>query len=172
MEVELVRWPSERERRERLREAGLPRLLLVVANAPAPSVVDVLEDWVRLPVDGADLRARAENLATRAERFAAGRPRVDDSDLLRFAGRQVPLPPLEARLARALTEHFGAVTARDALVRVGWPEVAPGRNSLDVHMLRLRRRIEPIGLSVRTVRSRGYLLEAASAGVPFARLDG
>jgi hypothetical protein len=29
-------------------------------------------------------------------------------------------------------------------------------------MLRLRRRIAPIGLAIKTVRSRGYLLEAES----------
>ena len=36
----------------------------------------------------------------------------------------------------------------------------PGRNALDVHVLRLRRRIAPLALSIKTVRSRGYLLEA------------
>ena len=41
------------------------------------------------------------------------------------------------------------------------PEGAPGRNALDVHMLRLRRRLSPLRLSIRTVRSRGYLLEAS-----------
>ena len=46
----------------------------------------------------------------------------------------------------------------------GWPRGAPGRNALDVHMLRLRRRIAPVGLAIKTVRSRGYLLEAAPTG--------
>jgi len=31
---------------------------------------------------------------------------------------------------------------------------------LDVHALRLRRRLDSVGLVIRTVRSRGYLLEA------------
>jgi DNA-binding response OmpR family regulator len=31
-----------------------------------------------------------------------------------------------------------------------------------VHILRLRRRIAPLGLEVRTVRSRGYLLQVAA----------
>jgi DNA-binding response OmpR family regulator len=54
------------------------------------------------------------------------------------------------------------VVSRDALARAGWPDGAPGRNALDVHVLRLRRRLEPLGLVIRTVRSRGYVLEAAS----------
>jgi len=32
-----------------------------------------------------------------------------------------------------------------------------------VHMLRLRRRIAPLGVEVRTVRSRGYLMQAAQS---------
>jgi DNA-binding winged helix-turn-helix (wHTH) protein len=42
-----------------------------------------------------------------------------------------------------------------------WPGSAPGRNVLDVHVLRLRRRLAPLGLAIRTVRSRGYMLERA-----------
>jgi len=34
---------------------------------------------------------------------------------------------------------------------------------LDVHIVRLRRRLAPLGLVIRTVRSRGYLLEEGAA---------
>jgi DNA-binding response OmpR family regulator len=67
---------------------------------------------------------------------------------------------VEARLMTALLDRQGAVVSRDALGRSGWPDGAPGRNALDVHVLRLRRRIDGIGLAIKTVRSRGYLLEA------------
>ena len=55
----------------------------------------------------------------------------------------------------ALLDRYGAVVSRDALARAGWPAGAPGRNALDVHMLRLRRRLGPLALAIRTVRSRG-----------------
>ena len=41
-----------------------------------------------------------------------------------------------------------------------WPSGVPTRNALDVHVLRLRRRIAPVGLEIRTVRSRGYLMQS------------
>ena len=66
----------------------------------------------------------------------------------------------------ALIERYGAVVSRDQLSRTGWPKGAPGRNALDVHVLRLRRRIAPLGLAIKTVRSRGYLLEAEAVGAP------
>ena len=49
------------------------------------------------------------------------------------------------------------------LAERAWPTGVPTRNALDVHVLRLRRRIAPLGLEIRTVRARGYLLQAASA---------
>jgi DNA-binding winged helix-turn-helix (wHTH) protein len=57
-------------------------------------------------------------------------------------------------------ERFGAVVGRDLLAKRVWPGGAPTRNALDVHMLRLRRRIADLGLEVRTVRARGYLMQA------------
>ena len=51
------------------------------------------------------------------------------------------------------------MVGRDTAGAPGVAAGAPTRNALDVHMLRLRRRIAPLGLEVRTVRSRGYLLQ-------------
>jgi|SRR6056297_3341616 len=161
MDVVLVRWPDERERREQLRQSGHPRLLLLENGEPAPVSGDELEDWIRLPADEADLRARVARLEHRAAAVAATVPSLDGDGVLRFSGSWVALPPVEARLTTALLERFGAVVSRDALARSGWPDGAPGRNALDVHVLRLRRRLEPIGLVIRTVRSRGYVLESS-----------
>jgi DNA-binding response OmpR family regulator len=162
MEVALVRWPDDAPQRESLRSAALPRVLLIVGGEPPPDPVDDLEDWVRVPVSDADLRARVEWLRRRIEPLGASpmpMPVLDDDGLVHVDGRWVSLPPVEARIARAMLDRYGAVVSRDALSRAGWPQGAPGRNALDVHVLRLRRRLAPLDLVIRTVRSRGYLLE-------------
>jgi DNA-binding winged helix-turn-helix (wHTH) protein len=163
MDVVLLRWPLEQERRVRLEREGRLRLLLVEGGVTAPQCTDPLEDWIRVPADEADVRARIEGLAGRYREQRDDRPELDRDGLLRFGGAWVSLPPVEARLMSALIERFGAVVSRDHLCRTGWPKGAPGRNALDVHVLRLRRRISPVGLAIKTVRSRGYLLEAESA---------
>src|SRR3546814_10684067 len=61
-----------------------------------------------------------------------------------YLDRCVSLPPVEARLTAALLDRYGAVVSRDALARAGWPNGSPGRNALDVHVLRLRRRVAPL----------------------------
>jgi DNA-binding response OmpR family regulator len=161
-DVALVRWPDDRDRLAALRAAAAPRLLLVAPGAAPPVVVDALEDWVRLPADDAELAAR---LATLRARGGAGTPvpHLDGDGLLHYRSRWVALSPVEQALAAALTERFGAVVGRDALSRRAWADGTPTRNALDVHVLRFRRRIAPLGLELRTVRARGYLLQAYAA---------
>lgn len=156
-----MRWPEESDRLEELRFAGTARLLLVAPSAPLPESMDCLEDWVRLPADDADVRARAASLAARAEVHGT-RPEIDEDGLMRHRGQWVPLSPVERQLSQLLVERFGVVVGRDSLTRSAWSTGAPTRNALDVHMLRLRRRIEPLGLEIRTVRARGYLLQETS----------
>lgn len=160
MDVALLRWPLEEDRRQTLVARGLPRVLLVDDDHAAPVVVDAIEDWIRMPASQDDIDHRCRTVAARAATQQAIRPELDSDGVLRCGTEWVSLPPVEARLMAALLDRFGAVVSRDQLARAGWPKGAPGRNALDVHMLRLRRRIDPVGLVIRTVRSRGYLLEA------------
>jgi DNA-binding response OmpR family regulator len=162
MDVTLVRWPAELSRRDRLAADGLPRLLLVEGGEPPPIVADVVEDWIRVPADESDIRARVATLQARYESMVSGvAPVLDDDGVIRVGTGWVALPPVEARLTTALLERFGMVVSREMLANSGWPDGAPGRNALDVHVLRLRRRLAPLGLVIKTVRSRGYLLEGS-----------
>lgn len=157
-DVAMVRWPDEADRLERIRAKGAPRLLLLGPHTEAPPVADPLEDWMRLPAPDDDLQARIRTLEARAARVSI--PRVIDG-VLAFGTGWVALSPLEERLAGCFAQRFGAVVGRDALMRHAWPDGMPTRNALDVHVLRLRRRIRALGLEIRTVRSRGYLLQVA-----------
>lgn len=160
MDVELVRWPKHDDRRRELDAEELPRLLLVDADHEPPISTSPLEDWIRLPADDADLQARIDGLIAIASGVGETRtPRIDGDGVLRFRDKWVALPPIEMRMVQAMLARVGNVVSRDALARHGWQGGSPGRNVLDVHIARLRRRIEPLGLSIRTVRQRGYAME-------------
>ncbi len=158
MNVELIRWPAEADKREQLHQSDLPRLLLVAETAEPPISAGMFEDWIRTPSTEADLQARLAGIRNRVAPQRTLTPTVDEDGVVRLGTRWAALPPLEARLCRVLVDRFQVVASREALGIAGWPEGAD-RNALDVHMLRLRRRIEPLGLAISTVRSRGYLLE-------------
>ncbi len=159
MDIELLRWPTDRNRRERLRESGRPRLLLVEGSAEPPTPADLLEDWIRIPAERADVRARIAALILRSGGSVDPAILIDETGSLRHDGGQVALPPIEARILGHLIDHVGHVVSRPDLVRAVWPDDPPDRNVLDVHLVRLRRRISSAGLRIRTIRSRGLLLE-------------
>ncbi|MCU1344623.1 MAG: helix-turn-helix protein [Acidimicrobiia bacterium] len=169
MDVVLLRWPSESERRDRLSESGVARLLLVEPGEPLPPVVDELEDWVRVPADEVEVQARVSTLSARARAGVTSVPTLDGDGVVRMGDAWTSLPPVEARLLEALLGRFGSVVSRGSLAESGWPDGAPGRNALDVHMLRLRRRLGPLGLAIRTIRSRGYLLERSDSSQQLER---
>lgn len=161
MHVDLVRFPAEGDRLATLRRNRIPRLLFVEDGVDPPVPVDDREDWIRTPADPRDVQARMVLLARRAAGDHDVEPLLDKDGVLRVGDEWVSLPPLEARLAQILLDRVGAVVSRETLTSRGWPGGAPGRNPLDVHVLRLRRRLAPVGLVIRTVRSRGYVLERA-----------
>jgi len=99
--VTVVRWPSEAERRSRLADQQVPRLLLVDGGFLPPESLDCLEDWIRLPAPGVrppgpDQHAPGPGRATFAPSPRIGRPRCRP---LRV--RLDPLSPVEAHLADA-----------------------------------------------------------------------
>jgi DNA-binding response OmpR family regulator len=158
--VEVVRWPADAQRLAELRELRIPRLLVVAdGDGELPLPTDCLEDWVTSGAPEWEVDARRHALVLRAGRHAV-RPVLDEDGLLHHRDAWVSLSPVEQALAGVLLDRFGAVVTREMLADRAWPSGVPTRNALDVHVLRLRRRIAPVGLEIRTVRSRGYLMQS------------
>jgi len=158
-DVVLVRWPAQEDRRAELERLWVPRLLIISSGAMIPLSVDPLQDWIREPAEPQELEARIRQLRLRACARAA--PLVDDFDVLRFGGRWLRLSAVEARLMRVLISSLGEGVERDSLMAAGWADQTPvTRNALDLHILRLRRRIAEMGLEIRTIWRHGYFLEA------------
>ncbi|WP_084719248.1 helix-turn-helix domain-containing protein [Streptacidiphilus carbonis] len=157
-EVQLLRWPAQQELREEYRSRRVPRILVVEAGLGAPVCDDIYEDWVRAPIPSHDLKARSDALVHRYHRYHA--PRIDLDGVLRFASQSVTLSPMQAELLSVLVARFGQVVPREALrLRLRSEEGSTTRNALDLHIMRIRQRIDPLGLTVRTVWGRGYVLD-------------
>lgn len=163
MDVTLVRWPADEAKRLKLADRSRPRLLIVDSKAKPPASTDVLEDWVRLPVSAADAKARVRRLEARVNELTPHIPFLDSAGAVEYRSARVGLSPLQARLMTPLIDRFDTVANRQTLAQVGWPDGTLRPNTLDVHMMRLRRRLESLGLQIRTVRSRGFLLADADS---------
>ena len=160
-DVIVISWPSGEALRQELGAQRLPRLLVVDDDASPPLTVDPIEDWVWASAPQCDRDARTTSLRLRAGRTRRP-PTIDAAGRLHIDHEWVALSPLEARMLEPLLHRFGLVVGRLVIGQAGWPESPPTRNQIDVHMLRLRRRIAPLGLSLRTIRGRGYSLSFSS----------
>lgn len=158
VEVKLVRWPAESETRLRYAEEGTLRILIVEGGAPAPLCRDVREDWARAPISRDDLHARMD--ALRAKAYSIEVPEVDPKGMLKYGDRVVPLSPVETSLLEILIAGFRSLVHRKELLDcLTKRQASNSRNALDLHIMRIRRRIRPLGLAVQTARGNGYILE-------------
>jgi len=161
--VRVVRWPDDAARRDRLAEAGIPRIVVTEPGIVSERAGDPLEAWVPATVAVVDLARMTASLEASARRLAerSTPPAVDESGLLRWAGRAVVLSETETRMTRRLLAHAGAVASKAALAEAAWPAGRPrSRRSLDTLIAKLRSRLAEAGLTVRTVPKRGYQLIA------------
>ena len=154
----LLDWPAQEARRRVLARAGRPRLLVVAEGHPPPESRDVLEDWVRAPVDVSEVMARQATLRSRIPPDAA--PRLDEHGLLWLRGRWVPIPPSQVAVVEELVDHAGRLVGADALreahAKTGGSSDAVAMKAV---MGRVGRRVREVGLQLHNVRGRGYLLE-------------
>jgi len=155
--VELVEWPAESARRQVLARAGVPRMLLIAADATPPDTVGVDEDWVRLPVAESDVVARATQLLCK-EGIRSDTPYVDAHRVLHRAGMTVMLTNAEAAIMSLLLRRAGTVVSWSDLEHEAWHDAAPSREAIDAAIYRLRRRLAGLSLSIRSARGRGFVL--------------
>ena len=75
-----------------------------------------------------------------------------------IGGESLSLSPSEARLLATLARRPNAVLAKEQLLRAVWPHSTADSHTVEVAVARLRKRLQPYGVSVRSVRRRGYTL--------------
>src|SRR5580765_8011407 len=87
-------------------------------------------------------------------------PELDEFDILRRGSRWTALAPLEARIIEVFLARSGRVVRRSEFAVV-WPRGMPAPRAVDGRLVLLRERIAPLGIRIRSVRARGFLLDVA-----------
>jgi two-component system, OmpR family, response regulator len=129
------------------------------------------DDYLTKPYSFAELLARVEVLGRRRSNSApqtvyeAGGLRLDRlSNVVSRDGHDITLQPREFRLLEYLMARAGQVVTRTMLLEGVWDlHFDPQTNIIDVHISRLRSKIEagydaPL---LHTVRGRGYMIKAS-----------
>ena len=131
------------------------------------------DDYVTKPFDMNELFVRVEALLRRASRvgraeatpWTCGNVQVDfRNSVIMRAGRMISLSERESRLLRYFVDNSGRIVSRDALLEQVWGyNTAPYTRTVDVHIARLRQKIEDDPKNPKlivTVHGLGYRFDA------------
>ncbi len=157
------------------RESIAPILMLTARSEEIDRVLGLevgADDYLTKPFSIRELLARVHALLRRVELDqTAGQPgetaspvikagplQVDPSaHVVTVAGRPVELAPKEFDLLELLVRHPGRAVSRDYLVEKVWGYDANGSDrTVDTHVLRLRKKLGPVGDRIETVWGLGY----------------
>ena len=156
---------------EALRARRRPaRILMLTARGETSDRIEGLDrgadDYLVKPFAFAELVARLRALTRRTDasgaELAVAGLRIDPMSRLAFSGATpIELTPIEFSLLLFLARGAGEPHGRSELLREVWGhDFDPGTNVVEVHVNRLRRKLEERGVAntLRTVRGRGYCL--------------
>ena len=123
------------------------------------------DQYISKPVKMRAFMERVKSLLRRSgrsqERISVGELELEPaSGSVRVAGEPVPLTPKEYDLLLYLVRTPNVVRSREQILHAVWNTdyYGDGR-TVDTHVKNLRMKLGPCGEMIRTIRSRGYLLE-------------
>ena len=151
------------------RGSTTPILMLTARDALGDRVAGLdlgADDYLTKPFAPVELIARLRAIARRRQGRAAGAVIIGalvcewEAGRARVGDRPLALRPREWAVLEVLAGRVGQVVDREMLAAVVFPQdESPSLNALEVHVGRLRRKLQPDGPAVVNVRGRGYRLD-------------
>ncbi|GAB4258205.1 MAG: response regulator transcription factor [Methylomicrobium sp.] len=154
----------------RMRKMSVP-VLILTARDGLNDKIDGLrrgaDDYMIKPFDCRELETRIHALIRRSygdfsKDIVVGRLTLDtlEHQVLIDGGEPLILFQREYGLLETLMLNAGYVVSKDKIAqRLSTGDDEIGDNAIEVYIHRLRKRIKPFGMHIRTIRGLGYLLE-------------
>jgi two-component system OmpR family response regulator len=156
-------------RRLRDRRSRVPVLVLSARDSLEDRVAGLdlgADDYMTKPFDLPEFEARVRALIRRGQHQASntishGRLSLDlAARRVFYDGQPIDFSARELTVIELLMSRQGRVVTKEQMAdrMFGWGDEI-GSNAIEVCVHRVRRKLEPFGIEIRTVRGMGYLLE-------------
>ena len=163
-------------RRLRDRRSRVPVLVLSARDSLDDRVKGLdlgADDYMTKPFDLPEFEARVRALLRRGQQQSTnllrhGRLQLDlEARRVFHDGRPIDFSMREFAVMEILMSRQGRVVTKEQMHDrlFGWGEDV-GSNAIEVCVHRVRKKLEPYGIEIRTVRGMGYLIEKAADGQP------
>ncbi len=155
----------------RRQKIKLPILILTARdgiNDRIRGIEQGADDYMTKPFELKELEARIHALIRRCYGGFQDDIKIGNLSLstldnqIRASGEPLMLTPREYAVLEILMMQAGKVVCKDRLAhRLSVEGDAVADNAIEVYIHRVRKRIEPLGLLIKTLRGLGYMLEVA-----------
>ncbi len=159
----------------RLRQVETPVLLLTARDSITDRVDGLdagADDYLVKPFSMEEFSARVRALLRRGSGASAllscGQLQVDTRNRSVHIGDELlKITPRDYMLLEVLLRHPGRLVPKDDLIQrfSSWDNELGG-NAIEVSIFRLRKKLEPYGIAIQTVRGAGYLITECSHDAP------
>lgn len=170
--IELIRWMRRQQQFQQV-----PVLMLTARSQEADLITGLdsgADDYLTKPMSLRELNARVRALLRRPAQYEESRDLLEFGGLtlnvrtheVTVAGAAIELTKTEFRLLRLFIENPRKVFSREQILDAVWGVNAfLGDRTVDVHILRLRKILQPHGAErmISTVRGSGYRLAEVTA---------